>query len=220
MTGFTIQETIISGLYLYEARKVLRPGQIFQKRKISQVLKHLIWVNAFIIFLDAALLSTEFANLFSIQTVFKAAVYSVKLRFEFFVLNQLIDLVGAKAGVFSLGEGDGTATSGTARSGQGHQLGSMNGRPYQYPGNNYTAFASPGVNPALKERKVDGVLRTTEVSIHGLSDEMDDEIQAETPHAVHEEVRIDQGFATRSRGRPPSPTSSEIEFAAKGAYPS
>ncbi|KAK4981152.1 hypothetical protein LTR28_003811 [Elasticomyces elasticus] len=152
-------------------------------------------------------------------TAFKAAVYSVKLRFEFFVLNQLIDIVGAKAGVFSLSEGNGTATSGTARSGQGHQLDTMNGRLYQYPGNNYTASASPGVDP-VNDQKMEGVLRTTEVSIHGLSDQMEDEIRAETLYVAHGEVWMDQGFATRSRGRPPSPTSSEIEFAAKGAYPS
>lgn len=93
MTGFTIQETIISGLYLWETRKILRPGQIFQKKKTRQVMYHLIWVNVLIILLDIALLSTEYADLFTIQTVFKAAVYSIKLRFEFVVLNQLMDLV-------------------------------------------------------------------------------------------------------------------------------
>ena len=93
MTGFTIQETIISGLYLWETRKILQPRQTFQKKKTRKVMYHLIWVNVLIICLDIALLSTEYANLFTIQTVFKAAIYSVKLRFEFVVLNQLLDLV-------------------------------------------------------------------------------------------------------------------------------
>ncbi len=48
MTGFTIQELIISGLYLYEARRILRPGQVFQKKKTNEVMKHLIWVNIFV----------------------------------------------------------------------------------------------------------------------------------------------------------------------------
>lgn len=45
MTGFTIQETIISGIYLFEARRILRPGKVFQKKQTSDVLKHLIWVR-------------------------------------------------------------------------------------------------------------------------------------------------------------------------------
>ena len=85
--------SLFCGLYLWETRRLLRPGRRFKEQKTRRVMYHLVWVNIFIIFLDMALLATEYANLFTIQTVFKAAVYSVKLRLEFVVLNQLMELV-------------------------------------------------------------------------------------------------------------------------------
>ena len=100
MTGFTIQETIISGIYLWETRRILQPGKAFQRARTRKVLWHLIWANIFIIFLDLALLATEYANLFTVQTVFKAAVYSVKLRLEFVVLNQLMEYVQNRSSTF------------------------------------------------------------------------------------------------------------------------
>ena len=127
MTGFTIQETIISGLYLWETRKILRPGKIFQKKKTRQVFHHLIWVNIFIILLDLALLATEYANLFSIQTVFKAAIYSLKLRFEFIVLNALMDIVQGRSSAFDL-SANSDPGYGTSRSGRNMGLGTLNGR--------------------------------------------------------------------------------------------
>lgn len=128
MTGFTIQETIISGLYLYETRKFLRLGRTFPEKKTSQVLHHLIWVNIFIIFLDVAVLLTEYTNLFEIRTVFKAAVYSVKLRLEFVVLNQLIDIAGGRPSVFALGGGDVSGSNDTSRYAHNVQLSTTNGR--------------------------------------------------------------------------------------------
>jgi hypothetical protein len=218
MTGFTLQETIISGLYLYEARKVLRPGMVFQKQKTNRVIKHLIWVNIFVIFLDAALLATEFANLFSIQTVFKAAVYTIKLKFEFIVLNQLMKIVGAKAGVFSLSGRDPSGPSGgdTSRS---HQLATLSGRHRQAPGDTYSAFITPGISTAVDDRKMDGVLRTTEVQIHELSKREEAQLEFETSRRAHGDVHFEDVSVARPRGHRPSMTSSEVEFATKGAYP-
>ena len=53
-----------------------------------------MYANIFIIVLDLAIVSIQYANLFQIQVVFKGAVYSVKLLIEFFVLNRLMDAVG------------------------------------------------------------------------------------------------------------------------------
>jgi hypothetical protein len=219
MTGFTIQETIISGLYLYEARKVLRPGQAFHKRRVNRAIKHLIWVNIIIICLDAALLTTEFLGLFSIQTVFKAAIYSVKLKFEFFVLNQLMSIVGAKAGVFSLSEGNTSGRNDTSHSAHVHQLGNLSTHSRRHPRDNYSAFASSGRRSALDDRKMKGVLRTTEVHVQRVSEQGDDIDEIEIGRAVGEPEEHRGTLAQRSDGHSPS-TSSEIEFAAKGAYPS
>ena len=232
MTGFTIQEFIISGLYLYETRKILRPGKIFQKQKTRQVFKHLIWVNIFIIILDVALLSTEYAGLFSIQTVFKAAVYSVKLRFEFVVLNQLMDLVSGRASAFDLSADRVTGATGpnayandASRIAQHNlQLNSMNGRsaPQSPNINTYSVFASKGLkSDPVSDPKIDGVMRTTEVHVtHGSPESSRDVVQFETPPEIYTNGRHGEATTTRSKGRSPSPDSEEINFAAKGADPS
>lgn len=217
MTGFTIQETIISGLYLYEARRILRPGKVFQKKQTNEVLKHLIWVNAFVIFLDAALLATEYAGLFSIQTVFKAAVYSVKLRFEFVVLNQLMDIVGSRGSAFSLSGAQGSGTHDTSRSGHQIQLGTIPTRPQQHQPENYSAFVFPSSDEP-GDRKSGGVLRTTEVQVDSASRTTEDEIHFE-PYDQYGEEQKAFPATTWSRPRQPSTGSSEENFAARGAVP-
>ena len=165
MTGFTIQESIISGLYLWETRKILRPGKIFQKKKTRQVFHHLIWVNIFIILLDLALLSTEYANLFSIQTVFKAAIYSLKLRFEFVVLNALMNIVQGRSSAFDL-SANVSQGYGTSRSTRNMPLDNINGRIQKDP-NTYSVYASKGLASPTAMPKGDGVMKTTEVMVHG-----------------------------------------------------
>lgn len=216
MTAFTLQETIISGLYLYEARKILRPGKAFQKKQTSEVLKHLIWVNSFVNFLDAALLATEYAGLFSIQTVFKAAVYSVKLRFEFVVLNQLMDIVGGRDAGFSSARG--TDTHDTFRSQDHVQLGHVENRRQQQP-EAYSAFAFPSSSSYRGDQKSEGVLRTTEVHVDTAS-RGDGLATQQEPRSIYDDGGVGHAVAIRSsRVRQPSPASSEEEFAAKGADP-
>ncbi len=68
-----------------------------QDRDVEQsrasIVTHLLCVNVIVIVLDVALVSTEYANMYRVQTVFKCAVYSVKLELEFSVLNRLRMLV-------------------------------------------------------------------------------------------------------------------------------
>lgn len=222
MTGFTLQETIISGLYLYEARRILRPGTVFQKKKTTECLRHLIWVNVCIIFMDAALLATEYAGLFSIQTVFKAAIYSVKLRFEFVVLNDLMEIVGGRnASVFSQGR-DYTSSDGNNTGDV--QLGAVNSRAGQQSGNHYSANAGRGAGfPASGPRTKDhgGVMRTTEVQVQDTPKSGVVESQVEVHPSEHDDrTQYGEAITTSSRRRASSRASSEIEFAGKGAYPS
>ena len=237
MTGFTIQETIISGIYLWETRRILRPGKAFQRTKTRQVMWHLIWVNVFIIFLDAALLATEYANLFTVQTVFKAAVYSVKLRLEFVVLNQLMDYVQTRSSTFersgdtpSHGAGGPTSKNraisiplesmkrGNLKSGDRPADGRANSI------NGYCVTASKGASSPMGVRSMDGVLRTTEVHVvHGepqLHDPQDlvrSELHGMYPtnggHGHGETITVAQTDHTRDGS---SPSSSIVEFAGKG----
>lgn len=59
------------------------------RKKTRQVLRHLIYVNIFIICLDCSLMGLCYSGFFFLQGFYKAAIYAVKLRTEFTILNQL-----------------------------------------------------------------------------------------------------------------------------------
>jgi hypothetical protein len=92
VTIFFIQEVIISGIYVYRTMKLLRSEGNIRGRNSRVVMTHLVWVNLIIIALDITLLAIEYAGFYDIQTTYKAAVYSVKLKMEFSILNKLVDL--------------------------------------------------------------------------------------------------------------------------------
>ncbi|KAF7555609.1 hypothetical protein G7Z17_g2039 [Cylindrodendrum hubeiense] len=91
--GFSAQEVTISGLYLWEARKMLRIMDLNSSKGSHRVMKRLIYVNILVILLDLSIIGTELGGVHVIQTTYKSAVYSVKLKLEFPVLNQLRSLV-------------------------------------------------------------------------------------------------------------------------------
>lgn len=95
LTGFCLQEFIISGLYILKTIRILR--NLFPsghspnpKRKIMY---QLLSINSLIILLDTLLLVFEYLNYFVIQTTLKSIVYSIKLKLEFGVLSRLVFLV-------------------------------------------------------------------------------------------------------------------------------
>ncbi|KAI9837209.1 MAG: hypothetical protein M1837_003088 [Sclerophora amabilis] len=87
MTGFCIQEGIISGVYVWATLKIFTPITHSPKRT---VMMHLIYVNLIIIAMDAVLLAVEYTGMYNIETTLKPMVYSIKLKLEFTVLNQLM----------------------------------------------------------------------------------------------------------------------------------
>ncbi|KAH7066696.1 hypothetical protein BKA63DRAFT_125961 [Paraphoma chrysanthemicola] len=93
LIGFSVQESIISGIYIWEASRTLNPILEFRGTKERKVIRHLILVNLLVVVMDASLLVTEFTNNFEIQTTYKTVVYSIKLKLEFFVLNQLLLII-------------------------------------------------------------------------------------------------------------------------------
>lgn len=88
-TLFTIQEFIIAGVYLTQAFRILRPESEYRNDASRPVLHRLIAANIFIIVLDMVFLGFEWAQLWGIWCAFKGFTYSVKLRIEFAILNQL-----------------------------------------------------------------------------------------------------------------------------------
>lgn len=90
MTGFCLQEFIISGLYIWETVRMLRLDPDRAKRKIQY---QLLTINLIIIVMDLGLLVAEYMDYYVMETMLKGAVYSIKLKLEFAVLGKLIHLV-------------------------------------------------------------------------------------------------------------------------------
>jgi hypothetical protein len=90
MTGFCIQEFIISGLYLWKTVRLL---QIVSKQGTKRVIWQLFTINVIIIAMDIALLVLEYRNLRVLEQAFKVVIYSIKLKLEFAILGKLVELV-------------------------------------------------------------------------------------------------------------------------------
>lgn len=90
MTGFTIQEVIISVLYVWETVKMLQLGS---SRENQRIMRQLVGINVVIVLMDLALLGLEYASVYAIQITLKGVIYSVKLKLEFAVLGKLVDVV-------------------------------------------------------------------------------------------------------------------------------
>ncbi|KAI1855768.1 hypothetical protein JX265_012213 [Neoarthrinium moseri] len=87
MTAFSVQEVFISGVYVWEVRKML---QLIYEKESRRIMWELLSINVFIIVLDVALLTVEFLNMYQVETTFKGMVYSIKLKLEFGVLGKLV----------------------------------------------------------------------------------------------------------------------------------
>lgn len=96
LAGFFLQETIISGLYIWETARGLKPIFAIKKALERKIIRNLIIVNVLVILLDISLLITQYLSHFQIQTTYKPVVYSIKLKMEFVVLNKLLLLVQHK----------------------------------------------------------------------------------------------------------------------------
>ncbi|RMZ68307.1 integral membrane [Pyrenophora seminiperda CCB06] len=93
----SVQETIISVIYIYETIRLLGHDTGTNGRgPLQKLLRHLILVNVVVLMLDITLLAVQFSGHFEIQTTYKTAVYSVKLKIEFSVLNRLVSIVEHK----------------------------------------------------------------------------------------------------------------------------
>ncbi|KAM0321941.1 hypothetical protein ACHAQA_009838 [Verticillium albo-atrum] len=93
LAGFCIQECIISGIYIIETIRTLRPILAVKLPKERKIIKHLVLVNVFVIMIDISLLVTQYTGHFQIQTTYKPVAYSIKLKMEFVILNRLLRLV-------------------------------------------------------------------------------------------------------------------------------
>ena len=105
MTGFCIQEFIISGLYLWQTVKLLNVVKA-EYAEARRTMWQLAVINGIIIGMDVALLGVEYDNLRVYEQVFKGLFYSIKLKLEFAILGKLVQIVDKNRGAMNLALGD------------------------------------------------------------------------------------------------------------------
>ncbi|KAJ5096201.1 hypothetical protein NUU61_005557 [Penicillium alfredii] len=103
LTGFCVQEVIISSLYMWETNRML---QLNPDRVSRKTILQLLAVNAACILMDIALMIIEFMNFYIYQTTLKATLYSIKLKLEIAVLGKLVNVAHQhvwRSSVFDVG---------------------------------------------------------------------------------------------------------------------
>ncbi|ORY46749.1 hypothetical protein BCR33DRAFT_848824 [Rhizoclosmatium globosum] len=88
MTFFCVQEVVIGITYLVYIRRK------FDNENLDLV-KHSVVVNIIVVTLDVSMVVVEYIGLFGYQNLLKVAIYSIKLKFEFYLLNLLNDRLKA-----------------------------------------------------------------------------------------------------------------------------
>ena len=87
---FTLQETLISIVYIQAALKMLRPADDKSSRHTN---KFLIYLNVLCITLDVAFVIQVYSGEWVYKTGTQSLAYAIKLTIEFIVLNKLMDVV-------------------------------------------------------------------------------------------------------------------------------
>ncbi|KAJ5224391.1 uncharacterized protein N7469_007894 [Penicillium citrinum] len=93
---FFVQEVIISSIYVYKTYKMLRseePISELHGNTGRKLLRNLIVISMIVIALDTCIIVLQFVGRYASQTAVKAFIYSVKLKLEFNILNQLVGFV-------------------------------------------------------------------------------------------------------------------------------
>lgn len=198
VTLFFLQEVVLSGLYIHETIKILRVRNVNGGNSNQKMMRHLLSSNILIIILDVTILALEFCNLYNLQTAYKGAAYSVKLKLEFNILNRLVEVVQPRNNTSNLYSNDHGGTTQLDSMGKHTKIG-QNTRDTIHRGHKAYSYAveagdlssSPDLGSANKN-----VLRTTEIIITTDGDS--------TPHKRATSI-------TRSEMTSDSATTTELE---------
>lgn len=95
VTGFCVQELLLSLLYIWSTVRLLRVSHE-GKTRVRRIMYELLGINAFTIILDIALIAVEFLNFYTVQVCLKVMVYSIKVKLEFAVLGRLVAVTATR----------------------------------------------------------------------------------------------------------------------------
>ncbi|OAL27253.1 hypothetical protein AYO20_09851 [Fonsecaea nubica] len=87
---FSVQETIISLMYIWCTRNFLKD---IYSRQTHRVMQLLITAQVVAIVFDIVLITVDCNDMFTLKVVIHPFCYAVKLKLEFIVLNQLLALI-------------------------------------------------------------------------------------------------------------------------------
>lgn len=93
LIGFSIQEILLSVLYIWETVNFL---QVHERTRYWGILHQLLVIHVLIILMDASFVAVQYAGFYAIQVTFKGLIYSVKLKLEYAILGKLVKAVNAK----------------------------------------------------------------------------------------------------------------------------
>lgn len=101
--GFSLQEIIISAIYIYATLKMLQGS--FNK-KIRNTIAFLVLIQVVVILADVVVISLDYAEYFTLKAVLHSFVYAFKLQLEFVILNEFREVI-AKGGIAPKGLNEG-----------------------------------------------------------------------------------------------------------------
>lgn len=84
--AFSLQETIISGIYIYYTIQHLRSG--FQ-RNARKTMSLLIGIQIIVILVDVIVITLDYCEYFTLKAVLHSFFYAFKLQLEFVILNDI-----------------------------------------------------------------------------------------------------------------------------------
>lgn len=88
---FTLQETIITGIFVRAGFRNFKSLFEFKARDARILLSYLVAMFVLVFLLDTALVVLEYMGYYVFQTTSKPIVYSMKLKVEFAVLQKLLN---------------------------------------------------------------------------------------------------------------------------------
>ncbi|RMJ25227.1 hypothetical protein PHISP_03885 [Aspergillus sp. HF37] len=92
LTWFSVQEGLISSVYIWETVRMIKLSPEEDKRR-RMVLYELFAINVTAIIMDLSLVILEYLGFYFAQIILKATLYSIKLKMEFAVLGMLVWIV-------------------------------------------------------------------------------------------------------------------------------
>lgn len=93
---FFAQELIISAIYIKSCFSFFDVQHSLYGDAVRRMRRHLLWVNLAVVLVDIPMLCLEYAGYCGVQMAYKGLVYSVKLKVECRILNQLVEMTNKR----------------------------------------------------------------------------------------------------------------------------